>query len=127
MLVKLHPAIRNRFDLAGVDDRELDVSHHHNLNHLLFAADLLITDYSSIPFQFSLLNRPIVFFFPDFEAYKKERGVWKEFESDLPGPVASTTEQVYEIIRDGVYDLDKIEDFAHKWNEYSRGISSKNV
>ena len=127
LLVKLHPAISDRFDLSGLDDRIMDVSHHHNLNFLLFAADLLITDYSSIPFEFSLLKRPIIFFFPDFEAYKKERGVWKEFESDLPGPVASTTEQVYEMIHDETYDLNKVEEFALKWNEYSRGDSSKNV
>ncbi|MCM1081963.1 MAG: CDP-glycerol glycerophosphotransferase family protein [Clostridium sp.] len=53
---------------------------------LLVCADVLITDYSSIFFEYLLLDRPIVFFAPDYEAYERDRGFYLDFDS-LPGHI----------------------------------------
>lgn len=53
-------------------------------SELLVCADVLITDYSSIFFEYLLLDRPIVFFVPDYEDYARDRGFYLDFDS-LPG------------------------------------------
>lgn len=53
-------------------------------SQLLVCADVLITDYSSIFFEYLLLDRPIVFFVPDYEEYARDRGFYLDFDS-LPG------------------------------------------
>ena len=55
-------------------------------SELLVCADVLITDYSSIFFEYLLLDRPIVFFVPDYEDYARDRGFYLDFDS-LPGHI----------------------------------------
>ena len=80
VLVRLHPFIRTRApigpELAGF---AIDVSDHQDINELLLVSDLLITDYSSVIFEYSLLGRPMVFFAPDHEAYERERGFYFDY------------------------------------------------
>ncbi len=57
----------------------LDVSTEPHVESLLVAADILVTDYSSIAYDFELLKRPIVLFVPDLSAYKTERGLYSAF------------------------------------------------
>lgn len=128
LVIKLHPAVRNQFSVPeGLEDFVIDASAHRNMNELLFVADILITDYSSIPFEFALLGKPIIFFMYDREAYMKERGMWKEFLDLIPGPVASTSGEVIAILKEYEYDEALIAAFAKRWNEYSAGKSSQNI
>ena len=64
------------------------IPQHVDTNELLSVVDILISDYSSIYFDFMLTNRPIVFYLPDLEDYNTERGIYFNPE-DLPGPVAT--------------------------------------
>src|SRR5699024_7760978 len=73
-----------------------NVSNYHNVNHLLVIADLLLTDYSSIPFEFALLHKPMVFFAYDLETYADEKGLWYDYEDLVPGPIGNTTKQLIE-------------------------------
>src|SRR5699024_2554803 len=66
-------------------------------NKLLGVADLLVTDYSSIFFDFLVTNRPIVHFVYDYEQYTAERGLYFGLD-ELPGDIAKTTDQLLEII-----------------------------
>lgn len=66
---------------------------------LLFSADILITDYSSVLFEYLLLNKPLVFFAPDLPVYKKERGWYLQYE-DLPGEIVTEGESLDATIRD---------------------------
>src|SRR5699024_12508759 len=72
LLLKLHPAV----ELSSLNNNDFvtDVSSGYDINALLTVTDILITDYSSIPFEFSILNKPMIFFSYDLDDYKKERG-----------------------------------------------------
>ena len=58
-----------------------------DIHHVLVGTDILITDYSSIPFEFSLLGKPMIFFAYDLDEYKETRGFVEDYEKLVPGPV----------------------------------------
>ncbi len=70
-------------------------------NVVLAAADLLVTDYSSIFFDFASTGRPIVHFVPDLSAYTRGRGLYLD-QADLPGPLCTTVEETLQAVRDGL-------------------------
>jgi CDP-glycerol glycerophosphotransferase len=100
ILFRKHPRVADRVppELASA---ALDVSGYPDGLELLLVADVLVTDYSSWIFDFAVTGRPIVFFAPDLEAYRDEiRGLHIDLENEGPGPVARTTEEVIEAVRD---------------------------
>lgn len=129
LLLRLHPAIQNAVILSEQHrDFIVDVSSgQYDITELLVVADFLITDYSSIVFEFSLLQKPIIFFAYDLEEYKLSRGVLEGFESKLPGPMVRDTESIIELIHTNCFDLDTINCYAKIWNQYSRGHSVTNL
>ncbi|MFC1409335.1 CDP-glycerol glycerophosphotransferase family protein [Streptacidiphilus sp. N1-12] len=68
----------------------LDVSEYPSVEELCLAADVLVTDYSSLMFDYAVLDRPIVLFTPDWEEYQRFRGVYFDLMEQPPGSVAST-------------------------------------
>ena len=109
VLLKLHPFVRTATridtDLQGF---VVDASDHGDVNELMLVSDVLITDYSSVIFEFALLGRPMVFFAPDHEAYERERGFYADYRGFVPGPVFETSDQVAAYLREGVFDLDRV-------------------
>lgn len=65
----------------------INVSDYHSINELMIASDILISDYSSIFFDFSILERPMLCFAYDLENYKKERGLYLNIEDIIPGGI----------------------------------------
>ncbi|WP_245911297.1 CDP-glycerol glycerophosphotransferase family protein [Paraliobacillus ryukyuensis] len=126
LLLRLHPAIVGTYENI-YSDFVIDVSNYENINHLLVLADLLITDYSSVPFEFSLLEKPMIFFTYDLEEYTKKQGFWEEYTTNLPGPIALSTEDIISIIKSNQFDLNLIKEYTKQWNQYSRGNSSENI
>ncbi|MBM7678412.1 CDP-glycerol glycerophosphotransferase family protein [Gracilibacillus alcaliphilus] len=126
ILLKLHPAVAAHA-YVHLPSFVVDVSAYPYVNHLLTISDILITDYSSIPFEFSLLDKPMIFFPYDLEEYQQERGFWEPYEENMPGPIAFDTEQLIEIIRNHEFDMERVRQFARKWNQYSDGSSSKKL
>ncbi|MFD3565171.1 CDP-glycerol glycerophosphotransferase family protein [Streptomyces sp. NPDC058686] len=72
----------------------VDVSGHHDVSELLVLADVLITDYSSIMFDYALLDRPLVHFAPDLDAYAADRGTYFDLRTRAAGPVVETQEEL---------------------------------
>jgi teichoic acid glycerol-phosphate primase len=126
VVLRLHPAIKNFVDASTLyPDFVFDYSsNQYDINELLLIADILITDYSSIPYEFSLLRKPIMFFAYDFDQYKKERGI---LEENFPGPVVKDTNTIIELLKEGNFDLSVVEQYAKIWNKYSNGHSSYNL
>jgi CDP-glycerol glycerophosphotransferase len=95
VLLRLH---KHEADaLAGVDlpGNVHDVSSHGHINDVLAVADALITDYSSVMFDFAVTGRPIVLFVPDLERYRDvERGFYFDPVAEGPGPVERTISEV---------------------------------
>ncbi|MFH8734577.1 MULTISPECIES: bifunctional glycosyltransferase/CDP-glycerol:glycerophosphate glycerophosphotransferase [unclassified Streptomyces] len=72
----------------------IDVSGHHDVSELLVLADVLITDYSSIMFDYALLDRPLMHFAPDLDAYAADRGAYFDLRKRAGGPVVETQEEL---------------------------------
>lgn len=128
LLLKLHPAIKNGVTLTdNLREFVYDFSDYHNVNDLLFVTDILITDYSSLPFEFSLLNKPMIFFPYDLTAYEQSRGFWEDYNELVPGPVAYSTQEIIRALKEKDFHLNKLLRFNEEWNKYSYGVSSENV
>lgn len=93
LLLKLHP--NERLDGHGADySRILSIPEQSDVYPLLPYTDGLITDYSSIYFDYLLLDKPIVFYAYDLERYRSERGFYFEYESVTPGPVVTDFDEL---------------------------------
>jgi CDP-glycerol glycerophosphotransferase len=81
-------------------DNVIDVSTHPQINDLYLASDVLITDYSSMMFDFSVTRQPMIFFTPDLDEYTdpKVRGVYFDLEEISPGPVVRTPDEVVDLL-----------------------------
>ncbi|GEM02385.1 CDP-glycerol glycerophosphotransferase, TagB/SpsB family [Halolactibacillus halophilus] len=123
VLLRLHPVVRSK-STHTTNDFVIDVSDYPNLNELLIVSDYLISDYSSIPFEYALLNRPMIFFSYDLERYTKERGFFEDYHEQMPGPVVQSTEEIIDVIKSNTFELNKIADFSNVWNAYSDGHST---
>lgn len=71
-----------------------DVSAHPSVEELCLAADVLVTDYSSIMFDYAVLDRPIVIHAPDWDVYRAKRGTYFDLTERRPGPIAHTVAEV---------------------------------
>lgn len=126
LFLRLHPAVT--WDLANYyPNFVIDVTHYKNINPLLLVTDILITDYSSIPFEYSLLNRPIIFFTYDLEDYQRKRGVSDEYIKSLPGPMVRDTKSLIKVIKKSDFQLEKVQAFSKQWNQYSNGHASEQL
>ncbi|MCO7126223.1 CDP-glycerol glycerophosphotransferase family protein [Sporolactobacillus shoreicorticis] len=128
LILRLHPSDRGKMiDFSWDHEFFIDGSRWDSVNELLLGTDLLVTDYSSIPFEFALLQRPMIFFPYDLNAYKKNRGLWGNYEQMVPGPVAHSTQEVIQMIKHDSFNARQIAAFSEKWNCYSTGQSSSRV
>jgi CDP-glycerol glycerophosphotransferase len=83
--------------------RIIDVSTYPVVEDLYLAADVMITDYSSAMFDYAVLDRPVVIFAPDWPVYREFPGVYFDLLSEPPGAVATTYDELVEILRSGGY------------------------
>ncbi|MEJ7541565.1 bifunctional glycosyltransferase/CDP-glycerol:glycerophosphate glycerophosphotransferase [Staphylococcus intermedius] len=88
ILLRMHYLIANALDLNGYEDFAIDVSNYNDISKLYLISDCLITDYSSVMFDYGILKRPQFFFAYDIEKYDKNlRGFYIDYHKDLPGPI----------------------------------------
>lgn len=128
LLLKLHPAIKQGVDIPkSCSHFVYDFSKMSNTNDLLFITDILITDYSSLPFEYSILEKPMIFYPYDFDKYKNERGFWEDYHQLVPGPVVSSTSKIISTIIESDFNIDEVKKFKQEWNQYSNGNSSKEI
>jgi CDP-glycerol glycerophosphotransferase len=86
---------------AGPENFVFDVTRYPDINDLLAVTDVLITDYSSVMFDFAPTGRPMLFFTYDLEQYRDQlRGFYFDFEAQAPGPLLATSEQVVAALAD---------------------------
>ncbi|MCY9262138.1 CDP-glycerol glycerophosphotransferase family protein [Bacillus haynesii] len=126
VLVKLHPSVRENIRLEEYEGMIKDVS-ALPLKDLLHVSDVLITDYSSIPFEYALLDKPMLFYTYDLEEYDKKRGLIDDYEAVIPGKACLTSEMLIEELKNIHSTLDNVQRFANEWNEYSKGDASRHL
>ncbi len=128
ILIKLHPYCKERFEIAEeYRDRIIDFSDAVELNDLLFVTDLLITDYSSVIFEASLLDIPMLFYTYDLYLYIKERDFYYDFENFVPGKILYSENEIAESIESNSFEQDKVSSFKYKFFDNLDGNSSKRV
>jgi len=127
-LFKIHPFVKNEFSIPyQYSDFYYDFSSYREINDLLFITDILITDYSSVCFEYALLNKPMIFFAFDVEEYVRTRDFYYDYHSFIPGPLAKTTEQMISIIQKEDFKMEKIEPFVDYFFEDLDGKSTERV
>lgn len=100
LLVRKHPLTAGRLPGARAPFVR-DVSSHPRAAELLLIADVLVTDYSSLMFDFAHTGRPMLFHAYDLEHYRDTvRGFYLDFETRAPGPLLASTGEVVEALRD---------------------------
>lgn len=121
--VVLPPSVRGRI---------IDVTNHHDMTPLLALADGLITDYSSVMFDYSLLDRPMFFFAYDYDEYVHEgRGTYFDLLERAPGPVVRTEDELHAV-------LDSLEEqkvkyaaprerFVADFSEFDQGNAAQSI
>ncbi|MBO5089120.1 MAG: CDP-glycerol glycerophosphotransferase family protein, partial [Lachnospiraceae bacterium] len=98
------------------------------IEELLMVSDVCITDYSSIIFEYSLLNKPMFFFAYDLEEYYDERGFYYPYEEFVPGPIVKTTKELIQQLHCiEEYDISKIEAFCKQYMSACDGHSTKRI
>ncbi|CAK7284155.1 CDP-glycerol glycerophosphotransferase family protein [Streptomyces misionensis JCM 4497] len=111
--------------------RIIDVSSYDPVEELCLAADALVTDYSSIMFDYANLDRPIVVYADDWETYRTTRGVYFDLMTEHPGQVARTQEELTEIFRSGAWRDDSAAKartaFRRRFCEYDDGRAAERV
>ena len=126
ILFRAHYLVANSFDFKSYDGFVYDVSGYDDINDLYIAADILITDYSSVFFDYALLERPMYFYMYDMESYATElRGFYINTDT-LPGPIVKTEQELVEAIK-----LDKgktnLEEFNREYNTMNDGKASQRL
>ena len=128
IIIKHHPFVEMKHPVdASVKDRVLDLSTESEINDLLFITDLLITDYSSVIFEASLLNIPMLFYAFDLEDYVVNRDFYYPFKNFVPGKIVRNVDQIVESIGQEDYEQEKVETFKHRFFDQLDGKSSERV
>ncbi len=112
ILLKMHHLVSERLDIdENLKDFAIDLSLHDDIQELYVMADILITDYSSVFFDYAHSKRPIIFFVPDLNHYMENvRGLYLNMETELPGPLIQNNDDLIESIR----NIDKV---SHDYKE----------
>lgn len=95
LLVRAHGAILNTNNVIGC----IDASKYPSVEDLLLITDILVTDYSGIMFDYSLLERPIICLPYDLEEYTEKRGLYINYEEYLPFDICHTEMELYNTIK----------------------------
>jgi CDP-glycerol glycerophosphotransferase len=100
VLARLHYLDSTDRRLAELQEAGLlrDVTDHPSVEELCIAADLLITDYSSIMFDYAVLDRPIVIHAPDWNEYRARRGTYFDLMAEPPGIATTTAEELLDAL-----------------------------
>lgn len=111
------------------DVNVIDVSRHPNINEVMLASDSLVTDYSSIMFDFAILNRPIFILAPDIDDYSSStRGFYYDFEMNLPGPLLKSTGELVDILKhDPLGYLYRVRNYSNQYASKDDGCARSRV
>lgn len=123
LILKTHYVVSQELEIdEEMKDFVKDLSIHDDIHELFLLSDILITDYSSVFFDYAHSKRPILFFMPDLEDYIDSRGVYEEVLESLPGPIVSDNDALIECLN----DIDNIEkEYLEKYEEFYNSYCDK--
>lgn len=134
LLIKLHPHLVKGFNartFAPDYMKEFAIKPHptYPIDSLLCAADIVISDYSSLIFEYSLFEKPMIFYAYDLEEYESSRAFYYDYKSFVPGPIVKTTDEVISEIKksENGFDKSKIIAFKEEFMSSCDGKSTKRI
>lgn len=130
LIIKHHPYVKNP---PIIDEKyknfAVDLSSKASIEDLLCTADICISDYSSLVFEYSLFERPLIFFSYDIDEYNDWRGFYYDYDELTPGPVFKENEEIIDYIKniDTQFDKQKITMFKDKFMSACDGNATKRI
>lgn len=125
-LIKIHPFVTNKIKIKPAYNKFIfDISEQSEVNNFLPVCDILITDYSSVIFEYSLLKKPLILYVPDLNNYIKERGFYYSFNSYNYGQIAKNTNELIKAIKNPKVNNRKIEILQQKHMNKCDGHATK--
>ncbi len=128
LIVQYHYYIKEKPDFSKFNGfiREIKT----DIRELYLVSDLMITDYSSTMFDYSILKRPMVFYAYDLEQYSRLHGFYFDYLNFVPGPVATTTEELIPLLTKE-NDLSEYKTallaFGDRFNDWEKGTASAQI
>ncbi|MGF7012921.1 CDP-glycerol glycerophosphotransferase family protein [Ornithinibacillus bavariensis] len=132
IVLRFHYLVSNNIDIRELEGFVYDFSKYEDIRELYLISDLLITDYSSVFFDYSILKRPMLFYIYDIEEYKNDlRGFYFNFEEKAPGPLVQTTDQLLNAIKSieekGYSPSKEIVEFYEQFTSLEDGKATERV
>lgn len=129
VLFKPHYLISNHYHVpADLTDFVFLMNANADINDAYLMTDVLVTDYSSVFFDFAVLGRPIYFYMYDFDEYENElRGFYLKIPDDLPNDIDKSEEGFLEKIRNEDFNYDRLAAFNQRFNVCNDGQVCKKV
>ena len=132
LLTRMHYLVAESFDFKAYGDFVKDVSLYPDIADLYLVSDMLITDYSSVFFDYANLNRPIIFFMYDLFDYRDRlRGFYFDIEEEKPGPIVENEHDLFDAIEyaaeNGHISKAAFNKFYEKFCYLEQGVSAKRV
>ena len=130
MIVKYHYLIKDSVDWSKYEGFVYQYGEECDIADLYLVSDMLITDYSSVMFDYSVLRRPMIFFAYDIDEYMNDlRGFYFDFRAEAPGPIVENNDDLVDAILNYSADewSEKAQAFYHKYNPWDTGEASAKV
>lgn len=128
LLIKMHPFVKEKVAIPEeYKDYILDLSEYREVNDILFIADVMITDYSSVMYEYSLLRRPMYFYAFDQRMYENSRDFYEPYEETVPSTsviVKTFPALMRALDNTDDYDYDALDRFVRKNFKYTDGKST---
>lgn len=112
VLFKMHPWISEPVPIEKYSKKFLDLTSYPDINNLFYITDLLITDYSSCIYEFSLMHKPMLFFAFDEMQYSISRGFHHDYRLAAPGKVCNTFDELLTAIKNKDFEFEKVEQYV---------------
>ncbi|MEX6273795.1 teichoic acid ribitol-phosphate polymerase TarL [Staphylococcus saprophyticus] len=128
VLFKMHPFVKNKLNIPReYQEYFVDVSDFREVNDILFITDILISDYSSLVYEFAVFKRPMLFYAFDLEDYITSRDFYEPYETFVPGKIVESFDDLITALYQKDYQLEKVEPFLDRHFKYHDGRSSERV
>ena len=130
LVIGHHPFVKQRPKVPEeCKDFAKDLTGQLLIEELLCVSDICITDYSSVVFEYSLFDRPMIFFAYDLEEYFDWRGFYYDYHTLAPGPVFSVCEDMVDYILhvEERFDRDKVRQFRTEFMNSCDGHATERI
>ncbi len=126
LIIKNHPFIKNTFKISEEQSKKIiDLSNYNDINNLLLVTDILITDYSSVIFEYALLDKPIIFYMPDMKEYKNKRDFYYDVTEYTYGTVCYNMDELIKNMKNEEINVKKLAEFKEKFLNTCDGNATK--